>query len=108
MKIWGLDDTLVLKAIELSNSYGKRGVESDAAQPFPTYSQQHPLFSTPSDSQGRLHGMKYIDHVRWYGDFIMSKSADNKVLLWTPDAKRHAVSSVASLPQPPLFYWFSN
>ena len=91
IKIWSLDHTQMADAIALSSRYGRRGVEADEVVLFPTLNQLEPVFSTARDGQGRLHGMKYIDCVRWYGDCVLSMSCDYKVLLWAPDAQRHTV-----------------
>ena len=90
VKVWSLADPLLQQIIELSGSYKKRRVPDDEHMSFPTYSQTQPLFSTDNTTQGRLHGMTYIDCVRWYGDFVISRSSDNQVLMWAPDAQRKA------------------
>eukprot|EP00958_Prasinococcus_capsulatus_P010575 scaffold1033_cov408-Prasinococcus_capsulatus_cf.AAC.23 len=43
---------------------------------FPTKVEQHPYLST-----NKVHA-NYVDCVRWLGNFILSKSVDNKIILW--------------------------
>jgi len=78
IKIWSFEDNdaLVQKSMEWD-------AEAERVQ-FPTKYIQRPLFSTM-----RVHG-NYVDCVRWMGDLVLSKSVDNKILLWRPedDAKR--------------------
>ncbi|GHP11408.1 hypothetical protein PPROV_001013600 [Pycnococcus provasolii] len=48
---------------------------------FPTRYVSRPIFSTT-----KVHS-NYIDCVRWFGDLLLSKSVDSKILLWRPDEK---------------------
>mmetsp|Transcript_27517 Transcript_27517/g.65182 ORF Transcript_27517/g.65182 Transcript_27517/m.65182 type:complete len:392 (-) Transcript_27517:292-1467(-) len=46
---------------------------------FPTRFVHYPEFSS-----SKVHG-NYVDCVRWLGDLILSKSVDNRILLWRVD-----------------------
>jgi hypothetical protein len=62
---------------------------SDEPQPskrvFQPHMEQLPLFSTAQIHAG------YVDSVRWVGDCILSKSTNNRIVLWMPDPYRYKV-----------------
>ncbi|ESO12851.1 hypothetical protein HELRODRAFT_105574 [Helobdella robusta] len=75
-KIWKLDNPYIVDAIEKSYKYDKKNKND---KPFKTYSQHFPDFSTRD-----IHN-NYVDCVRWWGKFVLSKSCDNKIVCWKPN-----------------------
>lgn len=71
VKIWSLKTTS--RHIELSDAW-----TPDSAAPLPTKDLVHPVFSSK-----QVHA-NYVDCVRWLGDLMLSKSVDNRILLWRP------------------------
>ncbi len=51
---------------------------SFACRPFPTMLQHFPEFSS-RDAHGN-----YVDCARWLGRLVVSKSCENRVLIWKP------------------------
>jgi len=84
MKIWSLDAADVQLAAQRSyfceQSCGKCAQQEDT---FKTCFVQFPVYSTSC-----VHP-DYVDCVRWMGNLILSKSTDNKIILWHPDPSRH-------------------
>ncbi|CAD7700744.1 unnamed protein product [Ostreobium quekettii] len=71
VKIWSLK--AYEDAIQKSTSWSRKN------QNFPTKYSYYPMFSSTW-----IHG-NYVDCVRWYGDLILSKSVDNRIVLWKPE-----------------------
>ena len=88
VKVWNLMDPKLLVALEKSNN--PEECKSDEKS-FPTIFQQIPLFST-----NQLH-TDYVDCVRWVGDCLLTKSTNNRVVLWSPDALRYKVRTNISI-----------
>jgi len=84
IKIWNLEDPDLSHTIDLSYTEPRR--QNNLV--FLTHSQQQPLYSTES-----LH-RDYVDCVRFYGNFILSKSIKNRVVLWLPDRMRYKEAAV--------------
>lgn len=95
MKIWNLQDPKLLENIQKSDAID---INPEDLR-FKVLVIQFPLFSTTS-----IH-TDYIDSIRWIGDCIVSKSTNNRIVLWTPDALRYKVFFPPS--HPPLFLSYS-
>eukprot|EP00873_Tetraselmis_striata_P023352 jgi/Tetstr1/443616/TSEL_031615.t1 len=68
---------------------------------FTTRYVQYPIFSS-----SKVHG-NYVDCIRWLGDLVLSKSVDNRILLWGVDLKhsqknKNSLESVDFLQEYPL------
>jgi polycomb protein EED len=98
LKIWNLQDPKIEEAISLSYTNPRK--PGNVA--FDTYTAQFPLFSTKEVHRG------YIDCARWVGGFILSKSTENKLCLWTPDSNRsnQSASILREFPLPNSDQWF--
>ena len=79
IKIWDLTCSKVADAV--SASY-ETPCEKEKLSPFRTTFVQFPVFDT-----SRVH-TDYVDCVRWVGNLILSKSTENKIVLWKPDVQR--------------------
>jgi polycomb protein EED len=82
IKIWNLKDPVLLHAIDSSDKFTALS-ESGKSISFKPVFLQIPLFST-----NRMHS-GYVDSVKWVGDCILSKSTQNRIVLWTPDTLRY-------------------
>lgn len=74
LKIWAIDVPELQTAIKDSYTYSR----TKAERPFKTARCQIPWFTTRD-----IH-RNYVDSVRWFGNFIMSKSCENAIVLWKP------------------------
>jgi polycomb protein EED len=91
IKIWSLNDPNLLEQIKKSDE-----IDSLLAtgQRYKVLFVQAPLYTT-----NRVH-TDYVDAVKWIGDCLLTKSTNNRIALWTPDALRYKVINIACLPSP--------
>lgn len=85
IKIWNLRAPQLVEAITKSDE------EQPTKRIFQPHMEQIPLFSTTQIHAG------YVDSVRWVGDCVLSKSTNNRIVLWTPDAYRYKVRRIVIL-----------
>ena len=79
IKIWSFRHHEVAQAIEKSRHF----ISDQNAQQFPTVSQHFPNYSTRD-----VHH-NYIDSVQWFGDLLVTKSCDEKLIIWKPGASEN-------------------
>jgi polycomb protein EED len=98
IKIWSLKD--YWKFVEMSFTW------ADSPSKFPTKHVQFPVFNA-------LVHSNYVDCTRWLGDFILSKSVDNEIVLWEPlykvpgtTANEGKVDVLQKYPVPECDIWF--
>jgi len=84
--IWNIASERAQLAIEAAEVFKLHNSDS----PFPTVTLP-PIFSTRD-----VHS-NYIDCVRWFGDFILSKSCENEIKCWEPDLEKPG-----EFPSPPI------
>lgn len=74
LKVWNTDTPEIENSVKESYTYNS--VKAD--RPFKTVRCQIPSFTTRD-----IH-RNYVDCVRWLGNFVMSKSCENSIVLWKP------------------------
>lgn len=74
LKIWNLDNQIIKDAIKQSHTYNCNKAPTE----FQTARVDFPAFTTRD-----IH-RNYVDCVSWLGNFVLSKSCENKIVLWKP------------------------
>lgn len=74
LKVWRLDSDKMRQAIIDSYKYN----HLKAKEPFKTAKDPFPMFTTRN-----IH-RNYVDSVCWFGNFVLSKSCENSIVLWKP------------------------
>jgi len=78
VKIWSLEEPRVAERIALAAQYSARDRRA-----FDSLSHHFPMTTVTG-----VH-RNYVDCVRFYGDLVLSKSTDNRVILWRPPRPAH-------------------
>ncbi|CAI5955897.1 unnamed protein product [Closterium sp. NIES-64] len=103
IRVWSLQECW--HVVDHSNTW------ADVPSKFPTKILQYPLYVVCD-----VH-TNYIDCLRWYGDFVLSKSVDNEVILWrwchkpgTEPGSAHPAEGTLDIlqryPVPDCGFWF--
>lgn len=87
LKIWRLDESIIKLVIEASEYYDSMTCK----KPFPTIHVHYPYFTTRD-----IH-RNYVDCVKWYGDFLLSKSCENHLVCWKPGFVESDIDSLKLL-----------
>ncbi|KAF7833877.1 polycomb group protein FERTILIZATION-INDEPENDENT ENDOSPERM [Senna tora] len=101
----GMDNTVKIWSMKEFWTYVEKSFTwTDLPSKFPTKYVQFPVFIASVHSN-------YVDCNRWLGDFILSKSVDNEIVLWEPKVKEQTPGEgVADIlqkyPVPECDIWF--
>ncbi|GJP36790.1 hypothetical protein CLOM_g8656 [Closterium sp. NIES-68] len=108
----GMDSSIRVWSLrECWHVVDQSGSWTDLPSKFPTKLLQYPLYVVCD-----VH-TNYIDCLRWYGDFILTKSVDNEVILWrwchkpaTEPGSTHPADGTLDIlqryPVPECGFWF--
>lgn len=88
IKIWNLREPALLDAIAAADRATETFDVQDELPTFRTLLVQAPLFSTDRMHRG------YVDSAKWFGDALLTKSTNHRMVLWAPDASRYVGASV--------------
>ncbi|KAL5978182.1 Polycomb group protein fie2 [Asimina triloba] len=101
----GMDNTVKIWSMKEFWTYVEKSFTwTDLPSKFPTKYVQFPVFIASVHSN-------YVDCNRWLGDFILSKSVDNEIVLWEPKAKEQTPGEgiadiLQKYPVPECDIWF--
>ncbi|XP_077243495.1 transducin/WD40 repeat-like superfamily protein [Tasmannia lanceolata] len=101
----GMDNTVKIWSMKEFWTYVEKSFTwTDLPSKFPTKYVQFPVFIASVHSN-------YVDCNRWLGDFILSKSVDNEIVLWEPITKEQSpgegvVDVLQKYPVPECDIWF--
>ncbi|KAM7492669.1 hypothetical protein LguiA_035590 [Lonicera macranthoides] len=101
----GMDNTVKIWSMKEFWTYVEKSFTwTDLPSKFPTKYVQFPVFIASVHSN-------YVDCSRWLGDFIMSKSVDNEIVLWEPKMKEQSPGEgsadiLQKYPVPECDIWF--
>ncbi|XP_028794315.1 polycomb group protein FIE1-like isoform X2 [Neltuma alba] len=101
----GMDNTVKIWSMKEFWTYVEKSFTwTDLPSKFPTKYVQFPVFIASVHTN-------YVDCNRWLGDFILSKSVDNEIVLWEPKVKEQTPGEgVADIlqkyPVPECDIWF--
>nr|SZF06479.1 polycomb protein esc [Psoroptes ovis] len=84
IKIWSLCHHEVFEAIKLSRDF----IPDINGRQFDTVSQHFPNYSTRD-----VHH-NYIDSVQWFGDLLITKSCDEKLVVWKPGTENGTLDDI--------------
>ncbi|CAN1761442.1 Polycomb group protein FIE1 [Linum perenne] len=98
------NEVLSVVGIMSTNFFEKSFTWTDLPSKFPTKYVQFPVFIASVHSN-------YVDCNRWLGDFVLSKSVDNEIVLWEPKTKDQSpgegtVDILQKYPVPECDIWF--
>ncbi|KAK8467866.1 hypothetical protein PHAVU_007G166700 [Phaseolus vulgaris] len=101
----GMDNTVKIWSMKEFWTYVEKSFTwTDLPSKFPTKYVQFPVYNAS------VH-LNYVDCNRWLGDFILSKSVDNEIVLWEPKVKEQTpgegvVDILQKYPIPECDIWF--
>ncbi|KAK9689083.1 hypothetical protein RND81_09G034200 [Saponaria officinalis] len=101
----GMDNTVKIWSMKEFWPYVEKSFTwKDLPSKFPTKYVQFPIFIASVHTN-------YVDCTRWLGDFVLSKSVDNEIVLWEPIMKEQSpgegsVDILQKYPVPDCDIWF--
>ncbi|KAM0919379.1 hypothetical protein ACQ4PT_008286 [Festuca glaucescens] len=101
----GMDNTVKIWSMKEFWPYVEKSFTwTDLPSKFPTKYVQFPLMTAVVHSN-------YVDCTRWLGDFVLSKSVDNEIILWEPKTKDQSpgegsIDILQKYPVPDCDIWF--
>ncbi|GMN56181.1 hypothetical protein TIFTF001_025306 [Ficus carica] len=101
----GMDNTVKIWSMKEFWTYVEKSFTwTDLPSKFPTKYVQFPVFIASVHSN-------YVDCNRWLGDFVLSKSVDNEIVLWEPKMKEQSPGEgiadvLQKYPVPECDIWF--